>query len=77
MLDSSNEVMGRFICQGKIDPKLLEAMKKMFGTKVSKENFHAVDEKRLERHRKASTHPDEQDLAMQRKYLVRLKQNEW
>ena len=52
-------------------------MKKMFGTKVSKENFHAVDEKRLERHRKASTHPDEQDLAMQRKYLVRLKQNEW
>lgn len=30
MLDSSNEVMGRFICQGKIDPKLLEAMKNVW-----------------------------------------------
>ncbi|WP_288795586.1 flavodoxin family protein, partial [uncultured Megamonas sp.] len=73
MLDSSNEVMGRFICQGKIDPKLLEAMKKMFGTKVSKENFHAVDEKRLERHRKASTHPDEQDLANAKKVFSEIK----
>ena len=73
MLDGSNEVMGRFICQGKIDPKLLEAMKKMFGTKVSKENFHAVDEKRLERHRKASTHPDEQDLANAKKVFSEIK----
>ncbi|WP_289146738.1 flavodoxin family protein [uncultured Megamonas sp.] len=73
MLDSSNEVMGRFICQGKIDPKLLEAMKKMFGTKVSKENFHAVDEKRLERHRKASTHPDEQDLSNAKKVFSEIK----
>jgi len=48
-------------------------MKKMFGTKVSKENFHAVDEKRLERHRKASTHPDEQDLANAKKVFSEIK----
>ncbi|HIX84549.1 MAG TPA: flavodoxin family protein [Candidatus Megamonas gallistercoris] len=73
MLDSSNELMGKFICQGKIDPKLLEMMKKMFGTKVSKENFHAVDEKRLERHRRASTHPDAQDLAKARAVFAEIK----
>lgn len=39
MLDSSNEVMGRFICQGKIDPKLLEAMKKCLARKFLKKIF--------------------------------------
>ncbi|MDM8143057.1 flavodoxin family protein [Megamonas hypermegale] len=73
MLDSSNELMGKFICQGKIDPKLLEVMRKMFGTKVSKENFHAVDEKRLERHRRASTHPDAQDLANAKAVFAQIK----
>ena len=70
MLDSSNEVVGKFICQGKIDPKLLEFMKKQFGTSGS---FHAVDEKRLERHRKASTHPDEQDLANAKAVFAQVK----
>lgn len=73
MLDESNTVMGRFICQGKIDPKLLEAMKKMFGTIPSKENFHAVDEKRLERHRRASTHPDAEDLANAKAVFAEIK----
>ncbi len=70
MLDSSNELVGKFICQGKIDPKLLEFMKKQFGTKGG---FHAVDEKRLERHRKASTHPDEQDLANAKAVFAQIK----
>ena len=73
MLDSSNKLMGKFICQGKIDPKLLEVMRKMFGNKVSKENFHAVDEKRLERHRRASTHPDAQDLANAKAVFAKIK----
>lgn len=70
MLDSSNEVVGKFICQGKIDPKLLEFMRQHFGTKGG---FHSVDEKRLERHRKASTHPDEQDLANAKAVFAEIK----
>ncbi len=70
MVDSSNKVVGKFICQGKIDPKLLEFMKKQFG---SKGHFHSVDEQRLERHRKASTHPDEQDLANAKSVFAQIK----
>ena len=70
LLDSSNELVGKFICQGKIDPKVIEFMMKQFGTKG---NFHAVDEKRMERHRKASTHPDEQDLANAKAVFTEIK----
>lgn len=58
MLDASNEVVGNFICQGKIDPKLIEAM-----TKFPQGHPHAMDEARRKRHQAASTHPDAQDVA--------------
>ena len=29
LLDASNEVVGQFICQGKVDPKLIKKMEKM------------------------------------------------
>ena len=72
LLDSSNEVVGKFICQGKIDPKVIEFMRKQFGT--SGKGFHVVDEKRMERHRKASTHPDAQDLANAKAAFTEIKQ---
>lgn len=58
LLDESNEVVGNFICQGKIDPKLIEAM-----AKFPAGHPHAMDEARRARHKAASTHPDEQDVA--------------
>lgn len=61
-LDSSNEVVGNFACQGKIDPKLIERMNKMFAEQKGQSNPHAPSKERDERHKKASTHPDEQDL---------------
>ncbi|QDR82691.1 flavodoxin family protein [Sporomusa termitida] len=48
-----------FICQGKVDPELIEQMKKMFPAG----HPHAVDEKREALHKEASKHPDEADLA--------------
>lgn len=48
-----------FICQGKVDPQLIEQMKKMFPAG----HPHAVDEKREALHKEASKHPDEADLA--------------
>lgn len=62
-LDASNEVVGRFACQGKIDPKLIERMNQMFASQSGMEGHpHAPSKERDERHKKASTHPDAQDL---------------
>lgn len=72
LLDSSNEVVGDFICQGKIDPKIIAFMAKHFGT--NGKGFHAVDEKRKQRHIQASTHPDAQDLANAKARFSEIKQ---
>lgn len=69
-LDNSNNVVGKFICQGKIDPKVIEMMRKMFG---GKEGFHAVDDKRQARHAAAASHPDEQDLANAQEVFTKIK----
>ncbi|MDL2281155.1 flavodoxin family protein [Selenomonadales bacterium OttesenSCG-928-I06] len=56
-LAENNTVIGTFICQGKIDPKLLEAFKN------NPENqHHKLTPERIARHKQASTHPDENDL---------------
>lgn len=58
LLDASNEVIGNFICQGKVDPKLIKRMEKMF----SANHPHGMNEERKARHQMASTHPDANDL---------------
>jgi flavodoxin len=73
LLDASNQIVGRFICQGKIDPKLIERMNKMFAGQTG--NPHAPGKERDERHKKASTHPDAQDLAGARAAFARIKEN--
>ncbi len=60
-LDESNKLVGTFACQGKIDPKLIERMNQMFKENGGN-NPHAPSKDRDERHKKASTHPDAQDL---------------
>lgn len=52
-----NNVLGTFICQGKVDPKLLAAMSKM------KKKSHPMTEERKARLEEAAKHPDEQDCA--------------
>lgn len=50
--------LAAFICQGKVDPRLIEAMYKMFPAS----NLHGRNPESEARHKAASTHPDARDL---------------
>lgn len=52
-----NEVIGRFICQGKIDPKIIERFKSL-----PEGSPHAVTEEKLRRYKIAENHPNEADI---------------
>ena len=51
--------VGYFKCQGKVDPKVIEMMYKMFPEGHS----HGKSAERDARHAQAASHPDENDLA--------------
>lgn len=55
---NNNIVIGSYHCQGAIDPKLIEFMKKTFGS----DHPHGPNPERIKRWKDASTHPDEKDL---------------
>lgn len=57
LLEQNNKVLGNFICQGKIHPKLTESIKNL-----PSDHFHAMTQERLARHQEASKHPDDEDL---------------
>lgn len=69
LLDETNIVVGRFICQGKVDPKLIERMNKMFPTG----HPHGMNEDRKARHEEASKHPDAQDLIYAKQTFAQIK----
>ncbi len=52
-----NTVLGSFLCQGKVDPKITEMMNKMSN------NPHPMTEERKARLEEAAKHPDEKDCA--------------
>lgn len=56
--ENGNTVLGHFLCQGAIDPKLIEMMRKSF----SADHPHGPNPERIKRWSDASTHPDEKDL---------------
>lgn len=58
LLADSNRLAGTFICQGKVDPKLVEQFQKLPAG-----HPHAMDPARVERLREAAKHPDEADLS--------------
>jgi flavodoxin len=53
-----NVCMGSFLCQGKIDPTLLEKFKAL-----PPDNPHALTEERRKRHEEAAKHPNGDDIA--------------
>ncbi|AJQ26557.1 flavodoxin family protein [Pelosinus fermentans] len=67
-LDVSNQLVGTFICQGKIDPKLIEQFKNMPGN-----HPHAATPERMERYKKAASHPDSSDLEAAQAVFVDIK----
>jgi hypothetical protein len=52
-LVASNKVLATFICQGKVDPKIIEAMSKVY----------PITPERKTRLKEAAKHPDLKDLA--------------
>ena len=52
-----NDILGEFICQGKLDPALKKWMEKL-----PSDHPHAPDESRRKRWNDAESHPDEADL---------------
>ncbi|SFM11897.1 flavodoxin family protein [Pelosinus propionicus] len=69
-LNSSNQLAGTFICQGKIDPKLIEQFRNMPGN-----HPHAATPERMERYKKAASHPDASDLNAAQAVFTDIKNN--
>ena len=59
LLPNGQVPVGTFKCQGKVDPKVIEMMYKMFPEGHS----HGKSAERDARHAQAASHPDENDLA--------------
>jgi len=57
LVRADNDLIGHFISQGKVDPKLI----KMF-EKLPPDRPHALTLERVALHERASTHPDQEDL---------------
>lgn len=57
LLPEGNEVVATFNCQGRVDPRIAERFKSL-----PPDHPHAMTPERIERHRIASTHPDEADF---------------
>lgn len=53
-----NELIGSFLCQGKVDPRLTERFQSL-----PPNHPHAMTPERAKRHRDAASHPDEADMA--------------
>ncbi len=61
---ADNDILGSFLCQGKVDPALTERMKKIPG--------HEMTEERKARLAEAAKHPNEDDFANARKAFTEI-----
>lgn len=53
----NNQVIGKYICQGAVSPKLIERFKSL-----ESDNYHAITDEKLRRYKIASLHPNEADI---------------
>ncbi|MBU5425372.1 flavodoxin family protein [Tissierella pigra] len=65
ILEKNNEVLGTFLCQGKINPKITE----MFMKNGGENNVHTMTPERLKRHEDAAKHPNEEDFSNARSFV--------
>lgn len=68
LLGAGSEVVGKFICQGKVAPEMVDMMKKMFPAG----HPHAMTPERLARIERAASHPDKEDLLAAQNYFRQL-----
>lgn len=57
-LNQENNILGDFLCQGKVDPNLIRMME----TKMKDDPHHSMTPERKKRLAEAEKHPDEADL---------------
>lgn len=69
-LVKGNEILGEFLCQGKVDPALIKIME----TKMMDAPHHSMTPERRARLEEAAKHPDEKDLADARALFFKLAQ---
>lgn len=69
LLNGSNKLVETFICQGKVNPKLIEKFKELPAG-----HPHAMTPEREARHHEAAKHPDTNDLARAKAVFAKLKQ---
>ncbi|KPU44424.1 flavodoxin [Oxobacter pfennigii] len=65
LVDASNEYLGDFICQGKIDPALTERVRQ-----YPPDHPHYMTPERINRHMEAAKHPDSRDLETAQKVFM-------
>lgn len=58
LVKENNHVIGKFICQGKIDPRMIEMFEKM-----PKDNPHYPTEEKRRRYEISANHPSQADIA--------------
>lgn len=59
--DNKNQVTNQFICQGAVDPKLIQKMRDM-AAKQGDKAIHPITLEREQRWKEAAKHPDDNDL---------------
>lgn len=64
--ERGNTVLGSWLCQGRIDPRILEVMAKMAG------NIHPMTEERRARIAEAAKHPDDDDCRRAQDFIRRM-----
>ncbi len=64
--ERGNTVLGSWLCQGRIDPRILEVMAKMAG------NIHPMTEERRARIAEAAKHPDDDDCRHAQDFIRRM-----
>lgn len=62
-----NEIVGDFMCRGKIDPKLTERL-----INLPANHSHGMTPERMSRHLEASKHPNEEDFARAKEVFLKM-----
>lgn len=69
LLEEGNQLVGDFICQGKVDSKLIEGFKKL-----PEGHPHGMNPERVARLHEAAKHPDQADLVNAKAAFTKIRQ---
>ncbi len=68
IVQENNELLGSFLCQGKIDSAITEMFMSAVGNDKVKE-IHKMTPERIQKHKEASKHPDDADCINARSFM--------